>query len=510
MLIDNFIKKIENNNAMTVKQLINRLQDLDFSPDLHFKLTQYDAVSYMKKTDDVNEKIDRLKNKFFIPYIIEKLLVYGGRNRVRKYKSQLGINDLYKAYNASGSLKLTDDFMSKVFYFIPYEQFSIQERNYFYFESYRLIRLYEDYPEVNDYLEETIGLELKKVIALIHLLMVNILYNKTIVQRLSKVDFIKLVNTQCKDISLRDIDNFFNFVTITREEFIDKYEKVRIVLDKNEEEHPLSYHKLQEIDRYLPKVSHQYPLIKVNEDTFILLNYTSLVQFTNLERIHYHIYEHSDIPLFKSKIHGLALNEYIKKFAKENTAAISVYGDEVYKPNKKLKYDAPDVIIEFEDYIIIVESKSKPFDFLKLMHTFDEKEIDRISEDGFKSARNIARYFEYINDFKGKKIIKFLTYFYQNETMLVAYDTKIRPIKKLLSEEILLVNLKALEYFLQIKSKPHPEIIEDYVNKRNSHNESSLYPYLSKTFPLEYRNSNVDKFFEEKIYKKYMNYRNNV
>lgn len=507
MLIDNFIKKIESNNAMTIKQLINRLQDLDFSPDLHLRLTQHDAINYIEKTDDLNEKVNRLKNKFFIPYIIEKLLVYSGKNKTKKYKSPLDINDLYKAYNESGSLKLTDDFMAKVFFFIPYEQFSIQERNYFTFEAYRLIRLYEDYSEVNEYLIRTIGLELEKVIVLIHLLMINILYNKNIVQRISKMDFIKLVNVQCKNISVEDINSFFKFITITREEFTNRYEKVRIVLNENEDEQPLSYHKLQEIDRYLPKVSHQYPLIEIDKDTFILLNYTSFVQFTKLERIHYHIYEHSDIPLFKSEIHGFALNEYIKKFAKENTDAIAVYGDEVYKPNKKLKYDAPDVIIEFGNYVIIVESKSKPFNFLKLMHTFDEEEIHRISDDGFKSAKNIARYFEYENDFKGKKIIKLLTYFYQNETMLIAYDTKIRPIKKLLSEEILLINLKALEYFLQIKSKPHPEIIEDYVNERNNHDESSLYPYLTKKFPLEYQNSNIDTFFKEKIYKKYMNYK---
>lgn len=104
-----------------------------------------------------------------------------------------------------------------------------------------------------------------------------------------------------------------------------------------------------------------------------------------LERLYMFLYENTKIKEFRSEIHGPALKNYLKKFAKEHTAATNICGNEVYHPikedgkrNKQKKLDAPDIIIEFDDSVFFIECKSKSFNLLKALQDFDNYDFSRL------------------------------------------------------------------------------------------------------------------------------------
>jgi hypothetical protein len=502
MFIDKFISRI-GTMKMTINQLIEKMKLINFDLKNHKEIVKYENFFYEPPKEDI-DLVSRLQTKFAIPFIVEKFIVYSGES-VSSMISKLYLNDFFRAYNESGNLKPSNSFIKKVFFYFGFEQFELQEQNNFVMDMYRLLKLYEDNSLVQDYILKTIGIDLEKFFIISYLLTAFIHSEKKQIQIIDKNIFKRYVLDGCKNIESNDIEKYFKFIGISRSDFIKKYELLRIKKNNDGTTRKLNILELQEIDRYLPKVSFQYPLLKIDNinEKYLLISYTSYTQFLKQERMFYHIYEHSNIPQFKSLIHGKALNDYIKYFASNNTNAIRVYGDEEYKLSKRKKYDAPDVIIEFEDYVIIIESKSKPFNLVDALHGFDDFNFERINKDCFTSVANIERYLYYVNDFKGKKIVKLLSYFFQNSVMIATSSEKNRPFNRMHEDEIIIANLKAIELFLNIKSKPHHLVIKEYVDEVNKNNVDSLYTFLIRNYNSETIIESTEEF-KHKLFKKYL------
>jgi len=238
------------------------------------------------------------------------------------------------------------------------------------------------------------------------------------------------------------------------------------------------------LDRYLPRVSYWYPLIKV-EDKIMLVSYTSLLQFMKFDRLYSLIYHNEDITDFKSKIHGHCVSDYIREYAIKKAPEAKIYGDKEYTVRRN-KYDEPDIIIEFETYVLIIEAKSKPFDIVKALADFDNYNFHRINDDRDKSIRNIDRYLKHINPFENKKIYRFVSYFFEHPVMLSAME----DITEL--ERIIITDVSSIENLLSIKSKGYNEVIEDFLVLREKNDTSSL-----SQFCLSHYAEEVNKYDSE-------------
>lgn len=478
--MNNILKLFENhgkkeNVFKQYKTLVNFIKKINFYDKSHYQLLSADAyansnliddgVDYFDKFYGFKLNIDHLMYKLFIPYIMEKLIVLTNDSGREPLFLQNNMSKIFNSFNELNNFAKTGGKFSlgKFMFMMSYEQMYIQENSYTK-DILRLKNLYKDSAEVDDFIKGRFGLSFNKLIFLHWILFAYIIRNKKTTIYFSIADF-KAFSTGRTEFSIttEEIDSFLEYVLISEQEFKDKYFDIR--KDKQTGAF-ISYERMTYLDRYLPRVSYWYPLIK-DEDKIMLVSYTSLLQFLKFNRLYSLIYHNEDIANFKSRIHGRCVSDYIREYAIKKAPEAKIYGDEKYTVGRN-KYDEPDIIIEFETYVLIIEAKSKPFDIVKALSDFDNYNFHKIDGDRDKSIKNIDRYLKHINPFEGKKIYRFVSYFFEHPVMLSDMENTTDL------EKIMITDVISIENLLSIKSRGHDKILEEFLASRKKNGTSSL------------------------------------
>lgn len=475
------------NSFTRYKSLVNFIQKIKFDEKNHYQLLSADAyansnliddgVDYFDKFYDFKLNIDNLQYRLFIPYIMEKMIVLTNERGNEPLFLQNNMSKIFNTFNKLNNFaKPTgSDFSLKKFMFMmSYEQMYIQENSYI-SDMLRLKNLYKDNVEVDDLIQKKFGLSFNKFIFLHWVLFAYLIRNKKTTGYFSISDF-KAFSTGSTEFSIttEEIDTLLEYVLISEEEFKDKYFDIR--KDKHTGEF-ISYERMTYLDRYLPRISYWHPVIKV-KDKIMLVSYTSLLQFMKFDRLYSLIYHNDEIADFKSKIHGHCVSDYTREYAKNKVSEAKIYGDEEYYIGRN-KVHAPDIIIEFETYVLIIEAKSKPFDIVKALTDFDNYSFHKIDGDREKSVKNIDRYLAHQNSFEGKKIYRFVSYFFEHPVML----SDMEDITDL--ERIMITDVISIENLLSIKSKGYDEILEEFLASRKKYDTSSLSHYCLSHYAEE-------------------------
>jgi hypothetical protein len=510
MLIHDFINnisKLHRQNYKTVKQLCKKLEKYYYDESAHLMILKLDAkcnshlikdgeIPKFLKIKDNDLDIKTFAFQLFIPYAIDKLIVYSRTKNKNKISSQ-NIIELYNTFINAGDIKLKDenDFLNKVFFYLGFEQMSIQDSSSTFTNMERIVKLYNKYPVVNEFLFAKYKLDLEKICVLYWGLFSFLVHNKKVKMIFKSIEFKNYLST-LNIIDENDIENFLKYITIDTNRYKNEYFRIRTNLSTNKN---LEYSKLQEIDKFLPKVNHWYPILKIDNNTFTLLSYTSLIESLNLDRLYSEIYNNKFIPDFKSLIHGNGINNYVKNFIKDYSRAKKVFGDEEYYI-KRDQYHSPDIIVEYNSFIIIIEMKSKPFNLLDAFHNYDTYNFNKIIKDITKSKKNIQRYLDNVNSFLNKKIFKFIVYFFEHPILLATRERSL--IDELKVNDIILTDIQSLELFFKYKKLDLDIVLENYVKSRNNYDTSDLYSFLKKDFEeKEFKESDFFKCIMKKHFK---------
>lgn len=479
------------------KPLVNFLQNINFNDKVHYQLLSADAyansnliddgVDYFDKLYGLKLNVEHLMYKLFIPYIMEKMIVITNERGREPLFLQNNMFKIFNSFNELNNFSKSDGTFSlgKFMFMMSYEQMYIQENSYIK-DMLRLKNLYKDSVEVDDFIKGEFGLPFNKFIFLHWILFAYIIRNKKTTVYFSIADF-KAFSVGSTEFNITDeeIDNFLEYVLISEEEFKEMYFEIR--KDKQTGKY-ISYDRMTYLDRYLPRVSYWHPLIKV-EDKIMLVSYTSFLQFLKFDKLYSLIYHNKDIVDFKSRIHGHCVSDYIREYATRKVPEAKIYGDEKYIVGRN-KYDEPDIIIEFETYVLIIEAKSKPFDIVNALTDFDNYSFHKIDGDRDKSIKNIDRYLEHKNSFEGKKIYRFVSYFFEHPIML----SHMENITDL--ERVMITDVISIENLLSIKSTGHDKILEDFLASRKNNDTSSLSHFCLSHYSEELRrdDSEFDDF----------------
>lgn len=501
-IFENYGKK--ENFFTQYKSLINFLQKIKFDDKSHYQLLSADAYAHKNLIDDGVDffdkyygfklSIEHIMYGLFIPYIMEKLIVFTNIKGIEPLFLQNNISKIYNTFNELNNFSKSSggEFsLNKFIFMMSYEQMYIQENSYV-SDMLRLKNLYKDSSEVNQFIKEKFGLTFNKLIFLHWILFAYLIRDKKTTIYFSISDFSTFATGSSDfSISLEEVKLFLKYILIPQEEFREKYFDIR----KNKYTGKfLSYERMTYLDRYLPRISYWYPLIKV-EDKMMLVSYTSLLQFMKFDRLYSLIYHNNHIKDFKSKTHGHCVSDYIRSYAKNIVSHAKIYGDEEYYIGRD-KVQAPDIIIEFDTYVLIIEAKSKPFDLVKALTDFDNYAFEKIAKDRDKSVKNINRYLEHKNAFDSKKIYRFVCYFFEHPVMLSDMDN-IYDLKRILTTDVI-----SIENLLSVKSKNYDVILEEFLESRKKQDTSTLSHYCKSAYGYEL-NDNHDEFdaFIKSFYK---------
>lgn len=376
---------------------------------------------------------------------------------------------------------------------ISNEQMIFQDRNleqYF----YRTLTIFKNCEISRILIKKQIGLELEEILLFYRLIFIYITNSQNIICDFSIRNFEKFVlSYNLKDISQEKITNFLNFILIDINEFKKQYFQFRSLENKL-----ISYDKLNEIDKYLPKISFYYPLIKVQDDIFRLTSYTALNQFMHLERLFNFISEEKENN-YKSKVFGSLLENYITTLAIEfkeyhhlNINIYSQINQNMSYVVGKNRYDLPDVIIETDDCIIFIESKTSAFNIKNALINFNENDFSNIVEAIDKSKKNIDRFLLYnplnIKNLQTKKIYKLICFNIVNSAMLAS----LKHSDFMDFEDIVLTDLQSLELLFNIQNKNNlNEILSDYLKYYNDILKgNSIYYFCIENFEINYNRFN--------------------
>ena len=504
-LIDSFIFGITQkrmNMEVSLPRVRDKLRHISYTNEFHriiLKLDLYTYNNHMGFKDaefhKKNIKIDfaqLIVYRFAIPYITEKLIITLDNKSEKAEKPNILLIDTLKdAYLAAGSIKPSGNknIFEKLSFLYGYDQIKLQQNNRATINLIRLIELYKSTKEVDNYIKTTVGLSLEKLCILMWVLYRFISESKKVYVYFSIENFRKyaLVGTFNSD----EIDSFLKLILISLKDFKKEYERIRTDINTGK---LFDDEKLKQIDQFLPKISFWYPLIKQSEEIMFLVSYTALQQSLELERIYDLIYK-CTIPNFKSKIHGPAFENYVKQFIKERTDA-KIYGNERYKIKKSITYDEPDVIVEFDDYVVFIECKSKPFNLLEAIQKFDDYEFDKIKDEYKLSNTNIDRYLEHRNNFSNKKIYRIMVYLFSESVCLSSVVPP--PIS---SDMLITTDIRSLEMLFSIKDMGKDmgvdKILDEYCNLVQKNEVTSLNSLLELTYYDKVNDDIEDKKFRD-------------
>lgn len=477
------------------KSLVNFLKDIKFDDKSHLQLLKADTYGHSNLIDDGVDffkefygfeiSMEQLMYGLFIPYVMEKMIVFSDEKGREVLFLQNNISKLYNTFNELNNFSKSSEgefSLGKFMFMMSYEQMYIQENSHT-SDMLRLINLYKDLPEVDDLIKEKFGLSFNMLIFFHWILFAYIIRNRKTAVSFSISDFTAFA-TGSNDfkVSVQEVELFLEYVLVSEEEFKEKYFHIR--KDKATGEF-ISYERMTYLDRYLPRISYWHPLIKIG-DKMMLVSYTSFLQFLKFDKLYSFIYHNDYIPDFKSKIHGHCVSDYIRDYARKQVSNADVYGDEEYYI-KRNKVQAPDIIIEFDTYVLMIEAKSKPFDIVKALTDYDNYDFKKIETDRRKSIKNIDRYLQHQNSFDGKKIYRFVCYFFEHPVMLSDMD----DIDDL--NRIMITDVVSIENLLSIKSKNSDEVLEEFLESRKKHDTSTLSHFCISNYGHEL-NQNSDEF----------------
>lgn len=516
-----FYKKIKNHKGKSsnFKRLINLISKYSYSIENHLKLIELDAFvnnlieeepkifeSKYNELSELNQFSYKIQLKIFTSYFIEKFFVYSQN----KNKELISNQDIINCYNISTNLTSfnKENLLNKVFFYLPFEQFTLQ-KNDFLLHYYRLANLFSE--KAQKIIENNFGLNLNKIINLHYILAVLINEHKLSVNfsiKIFKTQILKSIN----NLTEEEIEAFLNYFLISFDDFRSKHidyrlKKVligkdyKLCLDSKNNPIKISSKKQSPIDKILPKVSFFYPLIKdsSNDDIMILTSYTALNQSLKLERLVYDIFSMKNN--FKGEYVGPAIEEYIKYIFKEfykenNTNNIKIYGNEKYKiKGDSNEFDAPDIIIESDDYVIFIESKTTAFHLERALKSFEKEEFTRFHKEMEKSTKNINRYLDNYSSLKSKKIYKIISFIVPASAMVTAIPDYKNEFK--IDEDLIVLDLTSLEILLNLDEKNITKIIDNFIldkeHKTLSHYCESKYTFNLEKFNVYFEN---DKTFE--------------
>lgn len=508
--------KIYKGEGSNLKKLINLISKYTYSMENHLKLLELDTFannlieeepkifeSKYNELSKLNQFSYKMQLKIFTSYFIEKFFVYSQNN-----KDLISNQDIVTCYNITNNLTYfgKENLFNKVFFYLPFEQFTLQ-RNDFLLHYYRLSNLFSK--EAQKIIEDNFGLSLNKIMNLHYILAVLINEHKLSVN-FSIKSFKKHILNSIKNISEKEIENFLNYFLISFDEFKNKHKDYRLKkvlvgkeyklsLDSKNNPIKISWKEQSPIDKSLPKVSFFYPLIKdsLYDDIMILTSYTALT--LKLERLVYDIFSMKNN--FKGEYVGPAIEEYIKYIFKEfykenNTNNIKIYGNEKYKiKGISNEFDAPDIIIESDDYIIFIESKTTAFHLERALKSFEKEEFTRFHKEMEKSTKNINRYLDNYSNLKSKKIYKIISFIVPASAMVTAIPDYKNEFK--IDEDLIVLDLTSLEILLNLDEKNITKIIDNFIldkeHKTLSHYCESKYTFNLEKFNVYFEN---DKTFE--------------
>lgn len=511
--------KIYKGEGSNLKKLINLISKYTYSMENHLKLLELDAFannlieeepkifeSKYNELSKLNQFSYKMQLKIFTNYFIEKFFVYSQN----KNKTLISNQDIVTCYSIANNLTYfgKENLLNKVFFYLPFEQFTLQ-RNDFLLHYYRLSNLFSK--EAQKIIEDNFGLSLNKIMNLHYILAVLINEHKLSVN-FSIKSFKKHILNSIKNISEKEIENFLNYFLISFDEFKNKHKDYRLKkvlvgkeyklsLDSKNNPIKISWKEQSPIDKSLPKVSFFYPLIKdsLYDDIMILTSYTALNQSLKLERLVYDIFSMKNN--FKGEYVGPAIEEYIKYIFKEfykenNTNNIKIYGNEKYKiKGISNEFDAPDIIIELDDYIIFIESKTTAFHLERALKSFEKEEFIRFHKEMEKSTKNINRYLDNYSNLKSKKIYKIISFIVPASAMVTAIPDYKNEFK--IDEDLIVLDLTSLEILLNLDEKNITKIIDNFIldkeHKTLSHYCESKYTFNLEKFNVYFEN---DKTFE--------------
>lgn len=464
------------------KKINNFVAKYSYSDNIKKILLGYDAVANLRIENNKNffdstyrEEFQKiLLTKIFLPYMIEKFIVFSKENG----KTKIENNALYKIYNMVDKIYDKELAYEKLFFLGDKEQIRYQDKNYLQLR-YRYMNLFLNDNTSQQIIKYVLKMDLNQFI-LLYLSFVSFICNfKEVEIYLDIVKFKQFCLNGEFNFSDKNINDFIEYISISKKDFQDKYFLLR-KKECDDSKNLLSNEKLSKVDKMLPKLSFFYPLIK--QDTkYYFSSYTGILEFLKLERIFTEISENKDIlKNYKGDILGKKLiEEYTRKQAQKyknnhKNMNIKVYGGLEYKhqnhtkQNKKL--DEPDVIFETDDFYIFIECKNSISHLIKTIHDFDDKIKDRIKKDLNTSEINVKKYIEQDNiGDKNKKIYKFLMYF--NATPVSVSGLKFDIFK---DSDFILTEISSIELLFRVKTQKLNDVIDDYINQ----NELSIYEFI--------------------------------
>ena len=513
--------KIHKDKSSNFKRLINLISKYPYSMENHLKLLELDAFannlineepkifeSKYNKLLELDKFSYKIQLKIFTSYFIEKFFVYSQNN-----KDLISNQDIVTCNNITNNLTYfgKENLFNKLFFYLPFEQFTLQ-KNDFLLHYYRLSNLFSK--EAQKIIEEDFGLSLNKIMNL-HYILALLINNYKLSVNFPIESFKKHILESIKNISKKEIEKFLNYFLISFDEFKNKHKDYRLKkvligkeyklsLDLKNNPIKISWEEQSSIDKILPKVSFFYPLIKksLHDDIMIITSYTAINQSLKLERLVYDIFSMKNN--FKGKYVGPAIEEYIKyifkEFYKENNINnIKIYGDEKYKiKGNGNQFDAPDIIIESDDYIIFIESKTTAFHLERALKSFEKEEFTRFHKEMEKSTKNINRYLDNYSSLKSKKIYKIISFIVPASAMVTAIPDYRNEF--IIDEDLIVLDLTSLEILLNLDEKNITKIIDDFIldeeHKTLLHYCESKYTFNLEKFNVYFENNKTFEYIE--------------
>lgn len=496
----NAFKLVKNTTNKTVKHLIRDLKTKKYNSSIHYELLKFNAHSLpsfdFKNTRDFfsYEKelvLKYLKNDLFFSNIIEKYIVYTDENK----EIDITEEDL-KLYHDmlvnSKSVEERKNIMANIFFKLSHEQMILQER---YFEQYvfRMVTIFEDCEVSKEKIKELTTLDFEKLISLIWFLFAHIVTQDKVISYVNREVFKRALNNRdIINVSEEDIDIFFDFISISKDEFRKKYFYFRT----DSQGKLLSYEKLEHVDQYLPKPSFYFPFLKTDKNTLQLVSYTALMQFVHLESV-FSLIADSDIKYRKQYL-GDLLEKYIFKLflnfqdtQGDDVIRVHYYEDQTYFPTRRITRHYPDIIVEGKDYIIFIESKSSALNLKEAIQNFNEESFSNTIKAIDKSKININEYLKYnplsLNNIEDKKIYKFVCFNVVSSSML----SSLLNADFIEGEDLIMTDLSSLEMFTHIKDKINViEFLDEFISGiKNPTMTSSLQHFCMDRMEID-----TDKF----------------
>ncbi|MDF1877692.1 hypothetical protein JHD47_07670 [Sulfurimonas sp. SAG-AH-194-L11] len=470
------------NRHHNLKWLIREIKSLDRHNAISFLqkadlfIYGYNGINIGKSSDDTHG----LMVKILIPYLLDKVISFSDGRKIIYFdvphlhnmsvsynkNSHVLFSSLYNCASNITKIFFSDEIVSIAKIMLPLnkEQMKIQQNNTHSFNRFYNIFAQED--SISQEFEKQFGIDLHQVSILSWALFAYIQENVFGDEKVGfkKEDFVSFTHT-LRNISHEDKEKFLNFISLSPKDY-----KAYYLMDRKDSDGKLySYEEQEYFDRALPKVSYQFPLIK-ESNIYYPISLTSFFYFMRMERF-YRIMTH-EIKGFKGSISGPRIETHIRelmqRYLDTSSTNGNVSGDARYYPFGKSKpKDEPDAILETDNYVLFVESKSSAFN-LKLYREMKETHILRLIENIKKSLKNIDLYCDYHKErLKGKKILKIISFYEEDTTTMELLLNNIS--KHITNEEYLLLGIDDLHRYLIPNNNSLDNIYTSYLQVRPTH-----------------------------------------